>query len=329
MHYIYPMRLFASLLCFILAGGISLAYHKHRSDPLPGRHSDLRILGYINGRGDLSQYNIDFSRITDLDIAFLNPDSMGVFSVDTSLANLVTTAHSHHVRIYFSIGGGMPPAYMGGLLKGDKRNALAHSVAELAVAYHFDGVDADLENELVNSDYGPFISTLSTLLKRQKISLTAALAAWNANLISDSTMAQFDFINIMSYDKTGPWDMSEPGQHAPYSMAEQDFKYFNKIRKVPSGRLLIGVPFYGYGFGNHAPSSMGYKDIVSNFPGAANADSVVLPGGGIVYYNGIPTIKKKVQLAISQKAAGVMIWQILQDSQDSTSLLRAIRSAIP
>jgi chitinase len=48
-----------------------------------------------------------------------------------------------------------------------------------------------------------------------------------------------------------------------------------------------------------------------------------LPGGQIIYYNGIPTIKQKTDLA-KQEASGIMIWQLLGDAPGDKSLLNAI-----
>ena len=69
---------------------------------------------------------------------------------------------------------------------------------------------------------------------------------------------------------------------------------------------------------------MTYKSIVASYTGAADKDSVVLPAGGIIYYNGTGTIRKKTRFAISKKAAGVMIWQLKGDAKDDKSLLKAI-----
>jgi GH18 family chitinase len=145
--------------------------------------------------------------------------------------------------------------------------------------------------------------------------------------VADSTLNQYDFINIMSYDKTGPWDITRPGQHSPLSMVKDDFNYFHNKRNIAAAKLLIGLPFYGYGFGGNAPSGMAYKQIIASYPGAENNDEVAADGGGTVYYNGIPTIKQKVAFAKSNKAAGVMIWQLLGDSTGSLSLLKAINDS--
>ena len=51
-----------------------------------------------------------------------------------------------------------------------------------------------------------------------------------------------------------------------------------------------------------------------------------MPDGSIMYYNGIPTIKKKVKLA-KEKAGGVMFWQLGGDAPGDKSLVNAINEA--
>ena len=72
---------------------------------------------------------------------------------------------------------------------------------------------------------------------------------------------------------------------------------------------------------------MSYKQIVEEFPGSEQQDMVVPDNGGIIYYNGLPTIKSKTILA-QKRAGGVMVWQLLQDSPGNNSLLSAINDTI-
>ena len=53
-------------------------------------------------------------------------------------------------------------------------------------------------------------------------------------------------------------------------------------------------------------------------------DEIELPEGGYIYYNGISTIRQKCAFAKSKLAAGVMIWELQQDSHDEKSLTKAI-----
>lgn len=292
----------------------------------PSKQREIRVLGYLPGRNDwiTGLNNIDLSMITDLNLAFINPDASGNFPANDAYRQVIEKAHSQHVRVFLSIGGGSPPDYLAGLLENDKRAALVTGLLTVAETYNFDGIDVDLENALINNNYASFVGELSAALKSKKKLMTAALASWNANLISDATLQLYDFINIMSYDKTGPWNLNRPGPHSPYTMAQDDFAYFNTTRGVAAEKLFIGLPFYGYGFGNGAPESLNYKDIVTTYPGSENSDSLTVHGGGKIYYNGMTTIRQKVSLAIEKKAGGVMIWQLLGDSKDDKSLLKAI-----
>lgn len=286
----------------------------------------LRVLGYLFSRNNWNTAidSIDLTQYTDINLAFINPDVDGNFARDDNFLKVTDKVHQHHGRVFLSIAGGSPPAYFANLLKKDKR---AHFIAELSaftLLYNFDGVDVDIENDLIDGNYAVFIKELSVALKAHNKLMTSAQAVWNGNKIGDSTFQRFDFINIMSYDKTGPWTPSKPGQHSPYAMAVDDFTYFHETRHITADRLFVGLPFYGYGFGPNAPESMLYRDIASTYPGAEKMDSIIFPGGGKLYYNGIPTIKKKVAFARTNGAGGVMIWEIQQDSKDDKSLLKAI-----
>lgn len=93
--------------------------------------------------------------------------------------------------------------------------------------------------------------------------------------------------------------------------------------------MTLGVPFYGYGYGPSLESkaiSMSFDKIVNTYPDADQVDEWLLPDGKLLYYNGTPTIQQKTRLA-SQKASGIMIWQVLGDATGKKSLLKAIYQA--
>ena len=66
-----------------------------------------------------------------------------------------------------------------------------------------------------------------------------------------------------------------------------------------------------------------YSEIVTTYHPAAGVDEV----DGI-YFNGINTIQKKTRYAIENKLAGIMIWEIGQDTFDDTSLLGAVNRSV-
>lgn len=262
--------------------------------------------------------------VTDLNLAFIDPNVDGEFSDHSSLTQVIRAAHDRGMRVYFSIGGGDPPPHLANLIRPDKRAAFAASIAAFAVRNQLDGVDIDLENALINEDYAPFVLAVKkALLPHQKL-MTAALASWNAHLIHDSTLAQYDAIHIMSYDKTGPWNPSQAGPHSPYSMAVDDLDYFSGARGVDVSKLSVGLPFYGYGFGNNVPASISFRDIAIQYPDAVDADEKTVPAGGTIYFNGKSTIRAKATLARQRGARGVMIWQLAGDAAAPHSLLKVI-----
>lgn len=297
---------------------------------VPTEQPRLRVLGYVFAADwALAKTQVNWQQITDLNIAFLNPDANGVFEAGAGLEGLVQRAHDHDVRVFFSIGGGSPPPHLETLLQTKPQRAkLVLGIVDLINRYGFDGVDIDLENALINAHYAPFVEEVAAAVKPLDKLVTAALASWNADQIADETLAHYDFINVMSYDATGPWNPSNGGPHSPYAMATHDFEYFHKTRNIPAEKIFTGLPFYGYGFGEGAPESLFFRDIVARWPGSEQHDEVTLPAGGTVYYNGIPTIRKKTQYAMDKGAGGVMIWQLLQDAEGDKSLLRAINETI-
>ncbi|MFD2526028.1 glycosyl hydrolase family 18 protein [Flavihumibacter stibioxidans] len=320
----------ARYLIILLMPALMTGCHRKASPASVTGAPGIRILGYLNGSKNwsLAFQSVDLDRITDLNLAFFNPDTNGIIPTDPQLAELIRQAHSKKVRVWMSIGGGSPPRHLAALMKAEQRKSFIEHLTAYAVQNGFDGVDVDLENDLINEEYAPFVFDLSAMLRSKGLQMTAALASWNSHKIQDSTLRLYDFINIMSYDKTGPWNPAKPGPHSPFSMAESDFRYFNSDRNIPASRLLIGVPFYGYGFGGSAPESIAWRNLRLQYPDAIHSDSIILADGGRIYYNGIPTIQRKLQFAKQSGAAGIMIWELRQDSRDQHSLLQSIHEAI-
>lgn len=291
--------------------------------------SNFRVVGYLtthsieSGAGN----SFDFSRINYLNIAFINPDPAANFTVTPALRDVVTAAHAKHTKVLASIGGGSAPAYYPSLLSDPLRSVLINNLVRLVADNDLDGIDVDLEGERIDSNYEAFVTGLSAALKPKHKLLTSAVATAYMSRYTDKALAVYDFINIMSYDKTGPWRPSNAGPHAPYDMAVSDLDYWTNTRGIAKDKLSLGVPFYGYGFGTGAPPDINFKSLVEQYPGSENNDQVIVPGGGIIYYNGIQTIKNKTSLAL-QSAGGIMIWQLMGDATGGKSLLEAISNMI-
>jgi chitinase len=269
------------------------------------------------------------NKINHLNIAFINPDSSGNFNQDLRIDTLIKKSHQKKVKVLASIAGGGSHPYYHFLLQDNNRKVFIESLVSLVKRYDLDGIDVDLEGSDIDSNYQPFIIELAAALKTHKKLITAAISTAYKDQLPDKGLQQFDFVNIMSYDQTGPWQPANAGDHSPYSMAQQDLDYWHKVRSIPKEKLVLGLPFYGYGFGaiDSPVVSMSYKQIVSLYPDRLRSDTLQMPDNMIMYFNNQATITKKTRLAL-QNAGGVMIWQLLGDAEGDLSLLNAINEVV-
>lgn len=310
------------ILLFSFSGFLLFQTQAQKSD------NQFKVVGYYSMRSAMeTTKRVPFKNMTHINLWFLNPDSLGNFTQDLSgLKPFIEKAHKKKARVLFSIGGGSKQAQYRRLLQDDKRAMFINNLLAVALNTRVDGIDVDLEGGDIDDNYENFIIELSQALKKHNKLITAAIAIYYKDQFTDKALAQFDFVNVMSYDRTGPWRPEKPGPHAAYEHAVQDLEYFGTERRIPKEKMTLGVPFYGYGYGPELTSpaiSLNFGEIVSSFRGAEKVDQWTRADGKIIYYNGIPTIKKKTELAM-EKASGIMIWQVRGDAKGSKSLLKTI-----
>ncbi len=295
----------------------------------PKEKSKFKVVGYYSLKAAMNAdlKSVPFNELTHINLSFLNPDTSGKFNQDlAALVPFIKAAHAHKVKVLPSIAGGGKHEYYHRLLKDDKRAKFINDLLLIALKYNFDGIDVDIEGSDIDENYENFVVGLASALKPHKKLITSAIAIFYKDQLSDRALAQYDFMTLMSYDHTGPWNPSKPGPHSTYEHAVADLEYFRTQRSIPKEKIVLGLGFYGYGFGpelNSPATSMNYGQIIKTFPGAENTDQVNMPDGKIMYYNGAATIKKKTELA-KKEASGVMIWQLLGDAPGEKSLLKVI-----
>jgi GH18 family chitinase len=272
--------------------------------------------------------SIDYSKITHINIAFENPiNEQGDLSFHKQNDIVIAKAHANNVKILVSIGGGAASgdktllARYFDLLTDSKRAGFAARLVSYVTDHGFDGLDVDIEGPSINKDYGAFIRDLSAEFKPKAKSLTAALSqGYGGRIVPDSVFEHLDFVNVMAYDGKGPWRPNDPGQHSSLEFAENNVDYWLK-RGLSASKTVLGVPFYGYGFGQaFRKSPYSYSAIVAAYPDADKKDRV----GETVWYNGVATIEAKTRFAIEHKLAGIMIWSLDNDVKGEKSLLDAI-----
>lgn len=292
------------------------------------------VVAYVpNYNDDLAAFapTIDYAKVTHLNVAFENPtDDDGTLSFNAQNDVLVKLAHEQGVKVLVSIGGGgasgdkeLLKRYFY-LLSPTKRAGFVRKLADYVQGHNFDGLDVDIEGPSINGDYGPFIADLAKALHPKGKLLTAALSrGYGGDQVPDAAIKEFDFVNVMAYDATGPWDKSRPGQHSSMELAKDSVKYWLD-RGLPKSKTVLGLPFYGYGFGPDAGSDeWSYKKILAKYPGAERVDQI----GKTIWYNGVPTIKAKAKYILDEGLAGAMIWSLDSDAPGDNSLLKALSEA--
>ena len=280
-----------------------------------GRALSTRVVGYFpTWQGDVNA--IQYDKLTHINYSFLLPTAQGglygVSSGDARLQSLVQNAHARGVKVLIAVGGwmdGNDSPFEQMAANASARTTFINNVLAFVDQAGLDGVDIDWEwpdPGASSQNFGTLMNQLGTALHGRGKLLTAAVLASGGDGIPVSSFADVEFLNIMAYDMGYP--------HSSYEIAVQSMDYWLG-RGLPKSKAVLGVPFYGKNSSNGAYT---YAQLVGMDSQAPNKDVV----NGI-YYNGIPTIKSKTQLAL-QRGGGVMIWEISQDTSGSTSLLNAI-----
>lgn len=288
---------------------------------------------------------------THINIAFANPDASGVLVKDgamtcmsggangaVTLAELraaVTRLKAKGAKVLLSTAGGVIPSCSGdwaALMAGPEKAKLLAELVGIVDAAGLDGIDIDIEGVLLTAidkqgNYTPFVAALSKALRARGKLLTVATASYEGGMIPVSSVKYFDLVMPMSYDSIGlSWGV--PGsEHSTYATAERDVALW-LARGVKRERLVLGVPFYGYGFGKFAPGG-GFNTLFLQHGQAVMTADVIgkaCAGCDYVTFNSPATILRKSELART-RAGGIMVWEITQDTQDQL-LGRTIADAL-
>lgn len=291
-------------------------------------------------------YTPDWEKITHLCIAFGIVESDGSLNLTevNKHRSIIHIAQSNHVKVLLSIGGGGTKNFSSAILDKSNRDLLIENLDKAIKDYGFDGIDIDYEEW----EGGPGGQGASDITKREALEnmykelrtkvgdgklITAAVSAdwddgtWGYYNCYNNTMHRYlDFVSLMIYDETGPWEGAKVGQHASWDFFESSTNFWLNQRELPKEKLIAGVPFYGYRFKSEATTqgaeSIPYKDILINYPGT---DAHLIDNIGLLFYNGIPTIRRKAEYIQSNRLGGIMFWEITHDTGDKgKSLLNTI-----
>ncbi|MDE2826956.1 MAG: glycoside hydrolase family 18 protein [Bacteroidota bacterium] len=341
------MRSIGTVGIFVLAvAGCSSAVEEepYSACDFERKATEHQVIGFYPGykHDVLPISQIRWDMLTRVIYAFAIPETDGSLNVAhlTRLDSLVQTAHANGVEVYVSVGGGGGSSNFPVFAANEStRGNFVRTVRQYLTENCLDGVDIDWEEWNKDNANIPIASEKAAFMSLMK-ELRSELDSWGISLDVypgdwfgrhyDEVYPLVDYVHVMGYDFSGPW--SAPGPHSSYDQAigtgsdasATGLAYWVNYRKWPSGKIILGLPFYGRDFDVNGGRGVAYRDIVARFPNAPGMDRVES-----IYYNGRQTIADKTQYVVDNGFPGVMIWEIAHDTHDPmTSLLQVINDTV-
>ena len=285
--------------------------------------------------------------ITDAGGNLVNSDPLD----GDNFKKLIKLSHEKGVKVLLSIGGASQSEGFKGMARSDGARAnFVKNCMKLAEEHQLDGIDLDWEFP-VEGD-GEFQlklhKELRAVLDKQprKVLLTAAVPAsdWWAHHSPDSSFHLLDYLNVMTYDYMGTWEKYVL-HNSGMDMSKATMEYY-VTRGIPKEKLVIGAAFYGKSFDNSTGMGSTYegigsgnngvwlwKDLISQFKAVPykimwdekTESEFALGNEEIIVFNGLPSQRIRGEYVRKSDYAGVMLWDLLSDSEDkSKSLLVAL-----
>jgi len=280
--------------------------------------SKFDVIGY------LPEYRLDsikpdaLSGVTDLIYFGLVPNNNGRLAETpiprAALMKLQSIKQQAHCRLLLSVGGWDRSNGFAELTSSPlTRQLFIRNLVQYCRQNGFHGIDYDWEHpktQIELSNYVKLITETSNACHPHNMIVTVAQAAWQ-NLGKDVYQV-VDRVHLMTYDHDFP--------QATYDKSTKDIERVIAWGCAP-GKLALGIPFYGR---NKDRKARTYAEITGNQPVDSTKDLIA----GFAF-NGQATVAKKVRYAAEKQLAGVMIWELGQDSSRSEiGLLEAIRKQV-
>ena len=308
---------------------------------------------------------------------FYEGDSWDVDSLRGNFHQLIILKESHpHIKTFISVGGyTWSTQFPACAMTTTSRQIFARSCIDFVDEYQFDGVDIDWEYPALADKHN--YTLLMAELRRQLDSLgstngneyllTIAAPAGPERfcfLEVDSLAHYLDWINIMTYDYHGAWG-GEGDAYTNFNAAlhtssgnplgEPFFSLFNQSATVdtflslglPREQLVLGLPFYGRGFGNVVDGGNGLYAAYSGAPGIGTWENgsfdfddlyhnyidmagytrywhdeakvpwLYNPSSQImISYDDTMSIAHKTRFILSENLGGAMFWEFSCDEDD-------------
>jgi chitinase len=287
--------------------------------------------------------DVKFKMCNVINYAFATITNTGNLTLGsaTHITSLKTKAKANGAKVFISVSG-LEADFKTMAAGATGRTSFINQIMNLVRTYGLDGVDMDWEfprtTDGTDITYTALMKQLSDSCHTgSKYYLTAAITAGKyPGAIRDGISSELwvgnyvDWFNIMSYDD---FNTTVPYQHhTNLALSNVSMNYWVGTRSMPASKAVLGIAGYGRASGiTQTGTTLSFGSIVSQQASNAFTDSATVSNAPFlnytIYYNGIPTVKKKAMLA-KQMGNGIMIWEKSQDAHDNNSLLKAVCDTI-
>ncbi len=230
----------------------------------------------------------------------------------------------------------------------EDRERIARSLADLAEARGFDGLQIDFE--AINATDQALLTSLMEAVEAEfrprRLIVSQAVIARSSDASSEWGGAYDfrrlgeinDFVTIMAYDYTSAASTT-PGSVAPIWWVEEVLDYATS--RMPAEKVFLGVPFYGRDWNtNTGPPATSVtfgmanqllleaEDATGGFSESEGSPWIRYSDENgdrhEVWYENAESLGLKLDLALSYGVAGFSAWRIGQEDPRSWSVIAAI-----
>ncbi len=313
--------------------------------------SQVRVLGYFPSYRAVSVLDGHYSEVTDIVYSFINAETNGnliqnnpgdqLYGFDLNkFIQIKDKCALNGVDLWISLAGADP-----GELRSARMNTicgnstarmnLATQLVDFAVLHGCHGISVDWEfpkTASARNNHVAFLEDLETRIAAStntNLLVSIAVGGEYSGTVNHINYVHNDLFttkahlvddwHLMTYDLPASYNTN----HSTLADGQGAMNVYG-IKGVPKAKMYLGVPFYGR---NAART----QDIRYNELGCTatqfNSDQAV-SGGVTYYYNGIATIKAKIDAVVNEQAAGIVIWDLGQDCSGSNSFLTEIKSYV-
>ena len=320
------------LICLMAANLLLVACRDDSSNsPLPNRI----VLGYYTGDTDsMDSAQASLTPLNEVAMDLVAVDAYGGLHGKVS-AGLLDSDRSQGKLSYVTISNfgaaDFDPAIAHGAMV-THRGATLRNIVALASTPGLAGINIDFEGILPadRDAYSAFVADLAAQLHAQGSMLMLSVPAKSSDDPGDDWSWPYDYaaigktadlIQVMTYDEHVPGQGAGPVAGLDWMTADLDYA----VSQIDSGKLLLGLPAYGYDFDvtHNTGTVLEWRDSTALVTAAGahpSWDPVsesehfdYTAGDGSmhqVWYETSQGIQDKTHLAVTLKLGGVSMWAL-------------------